>query len=37
VTVSQHRLTIRALTADGTAAQQDLTVTVAGPSAVQQP
>jgi hypothetical protein len=36
-TPGQHRLTIRALTADGTAAQQDLTVTVAGPSAVQQP
>jgi N-acetyl-anhydromuramyl-L-alanine amidase AmpD len=32
-----HHLTIRALTAAGAAAQQDLTVTVAGPSAVQQP
>lgn len=36
-TPGQHRLSVRALTADGTAAQQDLTVTVAGPSAVQQP
>jgi N-acetyl-anhydromuramyl-L-alanine amidase AmpD len=36
-TPGQHHLTVRALTADGTAAQQDLTVTVAGPAAVQQP
>ena len=36
-TPGQHHLTIRALTATGAAAQQDLSVTVAGPSAVQQP
>ena len=36
-TPGAHHLTIRALTADGTAAQQDLSVTVAGPAAVQQP
>ena len=36
-TPGQHHLTVRALTAAGAAAQQDVTVTVAGPSAVQQP
>jgi N-acetyl-anhydromuramyl-L-alanine amidase AmpD len=36
-TPGAHHLTIRALTAAGAAAQQDLTVTVAGPSALQQP
>jgi hypothetical protein len=32
-TPGQHQLSIRAIGADGTAAQQSLTVTVAGPSA----
>jgi N-acetyl-anhydromuramyl-L-alanine amidase AmpD len=32
-----HALTVRAVSANGTVAQQDITVTVAGPSAVQQP